>query len=125
VGLGLAVPINETTRRIVSDLIRDGRVRRAYIGVAGGPRPLPPRLAAALGRRRAVEVVEVVEESPAARAGVRPGDLIVEADGEPVEDVGDLQRLMSAERIGRGVPMRIDRGGRLVQLEVVPRELQD
>jgi S1-C subfamily serine protease len=125
VGLGLAVPINETTRRIISDLMSDGRVRRAYIGVAGGSRPLPPRQSAALGRLTAVEVVEVVEDSPAARAGVRPGDLIVEADGEPVGDVGDLQRLMAAERIGRGVPIRLERGGRFVELEVIPSELEE
>jgi S1-C subfamily serine protease len=125
VGLGLAVPINKTTGRIVSDLIRDGRVRRAYIGVAGGSRPLPPRQAAALGRRRAVEVVEVVEGSPAARAGIRPGDLIVEVDGEPVRDVGDLQGLMSAERIGSPAAVGIDRGGRPLTLDVVPAELED
>jgi S1-C subfamily serine protease len=125
VGVGLAVPINATTRRIVSDLLRDGRVRRAYIGVTGGSRPLPPRQAAALGRRSAVEVVSVVSGSPAAAAGLRAGDLIVEADGEPVEDVGDLQRLMSADRIGRSVALRIDRGGLLDRLEIRPRELAE
>ena len=81
VGLGLAVPINETTRRIVGALMREGRFRRAYIGIAGGPRPVPPRLAGELGRRNAVEVVEVVDGSPAAKAGLRPEDLIVALDG--------------------------------------------
>ena len=66
VGLGLAVPVNATTRRIVSALMRDGRVRRAWIGIAGGARPLPPRVAATLGRDRAIEVVEVIQGSPAA-----------------------------------------------------------
>ncbi len=125
VGLGLAVPINATTRRIVSELMRQGRVRRAYIGVTGGWRPLPPRQADAVGRDNAVEVVEVLEGSPAADAGLRPGDLIIEADGEPVGDVGDLQRLMSGERIDKRVPLRIDRRGRLERVEVVPRELED
>ncbi len=125
IGLGLAVPINATTRRIVSDLMREGRVRRAYLGVTGGSRPLPPRQAAAAGRRSAVEVVEVVEGSPAADAGLRPGDLIIEADGEPVGEVGDLQALMSGERIGRVVTLRIDRRGRLEWVEVVPAELED
>src|SRR5205085_11728650 len=95
VGLGLAVPINATTRRIVGALMSEGRFRRAYIGIAGGARPLPPRLAAALGRRSGVEVVQVVEDSPAARAGLRAEDLIVAVDGAPVADVDDLQRLMA------------------------------
>lgn len=125
VGLGLAVPINETTRRIVSELIGNGRVRRAYIGVVGGSRPLPPRLAADLGRDRGVEIVEVVEGSPASEAGLRPGDLIVEVDGEGLADVGDLQRLMAGERIGREISLRIDRGGRMMLLGIVPRELAD
>jgi S1-C subfamily serine protease len=125
VGLGLAVPINETTRRIVSALMREGRVRRAYIGVTGGSRPLPPRLVAAVGRHSGIEIVEVVEGSPAADAGLRAGDLIVEADGEAVGDVGDLQRLMSGERIGRAMNLRIDRQGRLSVLELVPSELED
>src|SRR3954453_17013050 len=75
IGLGLAVPINEATRRIVAELMGEGRVRRAYIGIAGGPRPLPPRLAAELGRSQGIEVVEVVEDSPAAGAGLRAEDL--------------------------------------------------
>ena len=125
VGLGLAVPINGTTRRIISELIREGRVRRAYIGVTGGSRPLPPRLAAASGRQSGVEIVEVVEGSPAADAGLRAGDLIIEADGEAVGDVGDLQRLMSGDRIGKPLQLRIDRRGRLSETEIVPRELRD
>jgi S1-C subfamily serine protease len=125
VGLGLAVPINETTTRIVAELIGNGRVRRAYIGIAGGSRSLPPRLAADLGRDRGIEVVEVVEGSPAAIAGLRPEDLIVEVGGEAVADVGDLQRLMTGERIGRELVLRIDRGGRTMQVELVPRELPD
>jgi serine protease Do len=125
IGLGLAVPINETTRRIVSELIGNGRVRRAYIGVAGGSRPLPPRLAADLGRDQGVEIVEVVEDSPASNAGLLPGDLIVEVDGEALADVGDLQRLMVGERIGRELTLRIDRAGRTMRIGIVPRELAD
>ena len=101
VGLGLAVPVNATTRGIVAALMGEGRVRRAYVGIAGGPRPLPPRVATELGREAGIEVVEVVADSPAERAGLRPEDLIVEVDGREVSDVGDLQRLMGAERIGR------------------------
>src|SRR5438309_3087356 len=99
VGLGLAVPINAATRRIVGALMRDGRVRRAYIGIAGGPRPLPPAARVRLGRESAVEVVEVIEGGPAQRAGLRPEDMIVELGGRPVERVDDVQALMSHEAI--------------------------
>jgi S1-C subfamily serine protease len=125
IGLGLAVPINETTRRIVSELIRDGQVRRAYIGVTGGSRPLPPRLATQVGRDQGVEIVDVVHGSPAADAGLRPGDILLDADGEPLADVGDLQRLMTGESIGRELTVRLDRGGKLLRLGIVPGELPD
>jgi serine protease Do len=124
VGLGLAVPINDTTRRIISALMNEGRVRRAYIGIVGGSRPLPPRLAAQLGRGAGIEVVEVVDESPAARAGLRPEDLIVEVDGVALGDVGDLQRLMVAERIDRSLSTLVYRDGRTMELSLVPQELQ-
>jgi S1-C subfamily serine protease len=124
IGLGLAVPINEATRKIVSALLSDGRVRRAYLGIVGGSRPLPPRAASRLGRKKGIEVVEVVEGSPAARAGLRAEDVIVAVDGEPMSDVGDLQRLMVAERIGRGVTVELVRGSRSLTLDLVPQELQ-
>jgi S1-C subfamily serine protease len=123
VGLGLAVPINATTRKIVGALMREGRFTRAYIGIAGGSRPLPPRLARELGRRDCVEVVEVVEDSPAARAGLRPEDLIVAVDGTPVEGVDDLQRLMAGELIGERVTTSVVRDGTRLELELVPVEL--
>jgi S1-C subfamily serine protease len=124
IGLGLAVPINDATRRIVSALMKEGRVRRAYIGIVGGSRPLPPRVAARLGREKGIEVVEVVAGSPAARAGLRPEDLIVAVDGEPMSDVGDLQRLMVAERIGKGVEAEVVRDGAFLRLDLIPRELE-
>ena len=120
VGLGLAVPINATTRRIVSALMRDGRVRRAWIGIAGGARPLPPRVAAALGRDRAIEVVEVIDGSPAARAGLHAEDLIVSVDGEPVRGVDDLQRLMTEERIGVRCELEVVRDGAVAGVELMP-----
>jgi S1-C subfamily serine protease len=123
VGLGLAVPINEVTRRIVGALMREGRFTRAYIGIAGGSRPLPPRLARELGRAAGVEVVEVVEGSPAAKAGLRPEDLIVAVGGTPVEGADDLQRLMAGELIGERVTASVVRGGRRLELELVPVEL--
>jgi S1-C subfamily serine protease len=119
VGLGLAVPVNDATRAIIAALIRDGRVRRAYLGIAGGSRPLPPRL----GRGQAVEVVEVVGGSPAERAGLRAEDLIVGFDGSPLTDVGDLQRRMTAEAIGREVLLDVVRAGEPRTLRAVPAEL--
>ena len=124
-GLGLAVPINATTRGIVSALMADGRVRRAYIGIAGGSRPLPPKAAAATGRDRGIELLTVVAGSPAARAGLRPEDLLLGVDGTPVTNVGDLQRLMTGDRIGRPLGVEVFRRGRVQTLEVVPVELTD
>jgi serine protease Do len=125
VGLGLAVPIDAATLRIVSALLSDGRVRRAYIGIAGGPRPLPPRAARTLEREAAIEVVEVVSGSPADQAGIRPEDLILDVDDQPVADVSTLQRLMGPERIGSPVTMRIVRSGKELALDLVPSELVD
>ena len=124
VGLGLAVPINATTRSILASLIRDGRFRRAYIGIAGGTRPLPPRLARELGRPAGIEIVDIVEGSPAARAGLRQEDHIVELDGTPVADAGDLQQLMTAERIDAEVNLLVIREGRAETLAIVPDELE-
>ncbi len=123
IGLGLAVPINTATRRIIGALMRDGRVRRAYIGVAGGPRPLPPHARARLGRRGGLEVVEVVQDGPAARAGVRPEDLITEIDGSPIERADHIQELMSQESIGRRMGVKVLRGDQWLELELVPAEL--
>src|SRR3954471_20419130 len=123
VGLGLAVPINVATRAIVGALMTDGRFRRAYLGIAGGSRPLPPRLARQLGRESGVEVVQVSEDSPAAAAGLRPEDLIVELDGVPVADVADIQRLMVVEKIGSPLSLKVLREGRELELSLVPAEL--
>jgi S1-C subfamily serine protease len=123
VGLGLAVPINAATRRIVGALMTEGRFRRAYLGIAGGPRPLPPRLARKLGRTAGVEVVQVVEGGPAERAGLRPEDLIVELDGTPIEGMDALQRVVVSELIGRAVRAKVVREGREQELELVPAEL--
>ena len=125
VGLGLAVPINAATRRIIGGLMSEGRFRRAYLGLGGGERPLPPRLARQLGRGGCVEIVQVVDESPAAKAGLRPGDLIVAVDGEPVGGMTDLQRLMIGERIGAAVGFTVARDAQLLEITVTPAELED
>jgi S1-C subfamily serine protease len=123
IGLGLAVPINHATRAIVSALIRDGRVRRAQLGAALAPRALPPAAADRLGRRGGVQILQVLEGSPAERAGLQRGDLLVELDGEPVTDATALQRLMVEERIGRSVPARVLRDGTELTVTLVLDEL--
>jgi S1-C subfamily serine protease len=123
VGLGLAVPINAATRQIIGALMRHGRVRRAYLGIAGGPRPLPPSARAQLGRASGVEIVEVAGGSPAERAGLRAEDLVVELDGQLVERVDDVQRLMTEATIGRVLSIRVLRGDRVLELTVRPVEL--
>ncbi len=124
VGLGLAVPINDATQRVMAALMAEGRVRRAYLGIAGGPRPVPPQARFGGGPTSAIEVVEVVPGSPADRAGIRPEDLILAVNGTPTGRVEDLQRLMVAELIGSPVTVRLLRAGRTLDLQLVPVELE-
>jgi S1-C subfamily serine protease len=124
IGLGLAVPINDATRAIVSALIRDGRVRRAQLGAGIAPRPLPPRTAHRTGRSGGVQIVQVLEDGPAARAGLQRGDVLIELDGEAVDDANALQRLMVHERIGRSVTARLVRDGAELTKTVVLDELE-
>jgi S1-C subfamily serine protease len=124
VGLGLAVPINPTTQRIVSALMHEGRVRRAYLGIAGAARRLPPRLARQLGRQAGVQVLETAPGSPAESAGLRQGDIILEVDGVAVQGASDLQRLMTADRIGRRLPVLAARGDASATFTLVPAELR-
>jgi S1-C subfamily serine protease len=122
-GLGLAVPINSTTQAILAALMRNGRVRRAFLGIAGGTRAMPPAMAERLGRKAGVEVQEVVSGSPAAAAGLQGGDLIVSVGESSVAKAGDLQRLMVEARIGSKLPLTVLRNDRLVTIDVVPAEL--
>jgi S1-C subfamily serine protease len=122
-GLGLAVPINSATRRIIASLMTEGRFRRAYLGIAGGPRPLPPRVSREVGRESGYEVVQVVEGSPAAKAGLRPEDLILDVDDTAIAGVDDLQRLMVSDAIGRTISIRVYRRGRIVTVDATPIEL--
>jgi S1-C subfamily serine protease len=124
VGLGLAVPINDTTRRIVSALMHDGRVRRAYLGIAVAPAPVAPVWRSRLGgRSTGLRVASVVSGGPADRAGLRTGDLLLTADGHEVATAQDLQRLMFAEAIGRRLGITVMRNGALVDVIAEPSEL--
>jgi len=124
-GLGMAVPVNATTRAVVGALASGHRVRRAYLGIGGGARRLPPAVVRDLGQGRGVEVLSVMASSPARLAGVQPGDVIVSLDGAPVEEVGDLQRLLDQERIDRAGTLGIVRAGRLLERAVTYGELSE
>jgi S1-C subfamily serine protease len=123
VGLGLAVPVNATTRRIISALMRDGRVRRAYLGLISAPAPLPAALRERFGRPSGLRVAEVVPGGPADRAGLRAGDLLITAGGRPVQRAQDLQRLMFGEEIGQPLAITVMRNGALVDVIAEPSEL--
>jgi S1-C subfamily serine protease len=122
-GLGLAVPINSTTRYIISELLSSGRVRRAWLGVAGAPVPLPPPVAKRTGQRLGLRVVEVVPGSPAGLSGIYLGDVIISAGGKPIENVQTLQRLMFGPAIGARLPITLLRRGAYVDVVAVPAEL--
>jgi S1-C subfamily serine protease len=122
-GLGLAVPINDTSRRIIGSLIADGRVRRAYLGLVSTPAPLPAALAQRTGQRRGLRIVDIVPGSPADRSGLKAGDLVLEAGRRPVADAQSLQRLLFADAIGRPLPMTVHRLGAMVDVITVPTEL--
>jgi S1-C subfamily serine protease len=123
-GIAFAVPIN-TARYVVSCLLRDGRVRRSHLGVAGQDTPIPRRLVRAhhLPNERGITVTAVSEGSAAAEAALRPGDVIVEFGGESVRGVDDLHRLLTEERIGQLAAMKILRRGELRRVLVTPREI--
>ena len=123
VGLGLAVPVNATTRRIVAALLADGRVRRAYLGVVGSPAPVPAAVADRHGRRNGLRLVEVISGSPAAEAGLRRGDLVLDVGRHPVEDAQGIQRQLFGDAIGVPLPVTVLRNGAMVDVVAVPSEL--
>jgi S1-C subfamily serine protease len=124
VGVGLAIPINGITRQIIGTLMAEGRVRRAYLGLAGTPTPLPPPLATRLDQKTGMRIEQVVSEGPAAKAGLRSGDLLVSANGEPVTSAQSLQRLMLGDAIGQPLALTVARSEALVDVIVTPEELR-
>ncbi|GAB4097871.1 S1C family serine protease [Sinomonas halotolerans] len=125
IGLGLAVPVNATTRRILSALREDGHVRRAYLGLVSVPTPLDERWSARTGHRRALRVAEVIPGSPAALSGLRPGDLLLAVNGASLADAQSLARHMFEEAIGRRTEITVLRGEALVDVVTEPTELVD
>lgn len=125
IGVGLAVPVNATTRQIITTLMTQGRVRRAWLGIAGAQMPLPPALAARLGRRTGLRVAQVVPGSPAAFAGLRVGDIVLAVDGQDTATSTAVQQRMVEDAIGRRLEVTVWRNGALVDVIAVPRELTD
>jgi S1-C subfamily serine protease len=125
VGLGLAVPINASTHKIIAALMHTGRVRRAWLGIAGSHVPVPPAVANKLGTKHGLQVASVVAGSPAAKAGVRRGDILVSVDGHRIVTATAIQQVMVEDAIARRIEMTVWRNGALVDVFVVPRELAD
>jgi S1-C subfamily serine protease len=124
VGVGLAIPINGITRQIVARPMSDGRVRRAYLGLAGTPAPLPPSLAVRFDQRTGVRMEQVVAAGPAAKAGLRTNDLLIRANSEAVTSAQSLQRLMIGDAIGEPLALTVLRSESLVDVVVSPEELR-
>ncbi|MEV4234451.1 MULTISPECIES: trypsin-like peptidase domain-containing protein [unclassified Nocardia] len=123
VGLGLAIPINATTRRIINTLLKDGRVRRAYLGLVGVPAPLPAAVAARTGQHAGVRIVEVVRGGPADHAGLRRGDLVLSVARSQVADAQGIQRQLFGDAIGVSMPVTVLRNGAMVDVFAIPIEL--
>jgi serine protease Do len=122
-GLGMAVPVNTTTRRIIGALLADGRVRRGYLGLVGVPAPLPAPVAQRTGQATGLRLVEVIPGSPADRAGLRAGDLVLSAGRQPVTDAQGIQRQLFSEAIGKRLPITVLRNGAMVDVITMPTEL--
>lgn len=125
VGLGLAIPVNASTHKIIAALMHSGRVRRAWLGIAGAHIPVPPAVAAKLGTTHGLQIASVVAGSPAAQAGLRRGDIVVCVDRRNVVTATAIQALMVEDAIARRIEMTVWRNGALVDVIVTPRELRD
>ncbi|UKA52923.1 trypsin-like peptidase domain-containing protein [Arthrobacter sp. FW305-BF8] len=124
-GLGLAVPINRTSRRIISALLSDGRVRRAYLGVVSTPIRLGASEVVRTGQRDGLRVVEVLSGSPAEQAGLKTGDVLLRVGSRAVSNAESLQKLLFAEAIGVPMNIAVLRDGHLTDVAAVPGEMAD
>ena len=124
-GLGLAVPVNATSRRIIAALLKDGRVRRAYLGLVNTPIQLQPSYVVRTGHREGLLVVEVLADSPAARAGLRAGDVLLSVGEKAVSNAESLQKLLFAEAIGVPLELAVLREGKEIRVQTIPEEMTD
>jgi len=124
-GICFSISAN-TVEFVASRLIRDGRVRRCYIGIAGQNVPLPRRVVRfhELARESGVRVQSTAPDGAAREAGILSGDIVVAVDGKPVGDIDDMHRLMTEERVGIAVPVTLLRGAQKRELTLVPREMK-
>jgi S1-C subfamily serine protease len=122
-GISFAIP-SATARWVVSALIRDGRVRRAYLGISAAPTPIGRRLSSelGLGASNGIRVLEVVTGSPADRAGLKAGDILLSLDGISIDSLSQLQRALTAERIGHHVDVTLVRRGQRLSSRILPEE---
>ena len=123
-GISFAVPVN-TAKWVVGELVTRGKVKRAYLGIAGQVRPISRRIQRKLELRAttAVEVVSIEEQGPASRAGLREGDLIVAVNGKNVASVDDIHRLLTSWTTGSLLGLTILRNGEQLQVQVIPDEM--
>jgi S1-C subfamily serine protease len=123
IGLGLAIPINKTTTRIITTLLAEGQVRRAYLGVVGVPAPLPETVAKRTGQTAGLRLVQVVPGGPADQAGLHAGDLVLSVARATVSNAQGIQRQLFAEAIGKPLPVTVLRNGAMVDVFATPVEL--
>ncbi|HKY52135.1 MAG TPA: trypsin-like peptidase domain-containing protein [Candidatus Limnocylindria bacterium] len=122
-GIAFAIPA-ATARMVTTALIREGRVRRAYLGISGAATPIGRGLVNALGLgvESGIRVLEVTPDSPAKRAGIRAGDILIALDGAGLASLSDLQRALSAERVGAQTLLTAVRRGERIVLTITPEE---
>jgi S1-C subfamily serine protease len=120
-GLGVVIP-GPIAWRAASDVLKHGRPRRGYIGIAGQAVELGTGQRGAAGRDRGFVVVGLTRDEPADRAGVLIGDILIEADGHPVVSAEDILDLLTADRVGHALGIKLVRGTALQEISVTVKE---